>query len=270
MIIEEDITFVITCYKSEILINETLKNIPKDSKKIIIENSGNFELKSLEKNFSNLQCFIMNENVGYGAANNIGILNSSTNYIFILNPDVILKKNDVTKILNQSKNLDFSILGFTSETEKVDFIHNKKFIRTNEVKGFAMLLRKKDIINCLFDENIFLYLEEIDMCKRVLMNNGSIYTLNYQLNHKGGKSHTKNFLEIEKSRNWHWMWSKFYFKKKYSGYFFAIIYYFPILLVCLLKFCFYSHKNSKKIAYKFKFLGLFNSMIGKSSFYRPL
>ena len=44
-----------------------------------------------------------------------------------------------------------------------------------------------------------------------------------KINHLGGKSHSNIYeTEIEFSRNWHWMWSKFYFNKKHYGLFVAI------------------------------------------------
>ena len=39
-----------------------------------------------------------------------------------------------------------------------------------------------------------------------------------QLDHLGGQSHGGYDFEMEKSRNWHWMWSKFYFYKKHNNY----------------------------------------------------
>lgn len=269
MISETDITFVITCFKSSSLIKKTLKNLPDRTKKIIIENSGDKKIKELENQYSNLKCFIMDKNIGFGAANNIGINNSNTKFIFILNPDVILKKNDLANILKQCANLDFSILGFVSKTEKYNFQKNKKFLKVNEVKGFAMLIKKKDIYKCLFDENFFLYLEEIDLCRRVKNNGGNIFILDYELDHLGGKSHDSNFLELEKSRNWHWMWSKFYFKKKYFGYPVAFIIFLPLLLLLLFKFFLYFKNYNKKEIYKYKFLGLLHSIKGDASFYRP-
>ena len=269
MIKEKDVTFIITCFKSENIIQKLLKKIPNNFNKIIIENSGNVKMKQLEKKFKNLKCFIMKENLGYGRANNVAIKYSKTKYIFIINPDVNLKTKDISNILKYCQKIKFSIIGFTSSTEKYYFPKDNLFIKTNEVKGFAMFIKKKDIINCLFDEKIFLYLEEIDLCRRVIKKGGSIYVLNYRLNHIGGKSHGNNSKEMEKSRNWHWMWSKFYFKKKYSSYLFSFFYYFPVLALCLIKFLFYSNIKNKKIIYKYRFLGLLNSMIGRNAFYRP-
>ena len=62
-----------------------------------------------------------------------------------------------------------------------------------------------------FDENFFIYLEEIDLCKRLRKNNKKIYLDKKVLvNHLGGSSHNKKIdFEMELSRNWHWMWSIF-------------------------------------------------------------
>ena len=44
-----------------------------------------------------------------------------------------------------------------------------------------------------FDENFFIYLEEIDLCKRLMKKNKKIYLdKNIKINHLGGSSHNKN------------------------------------------------------------------------------
>ena len=45
--------------------------------------------------------------------------------------------------------------------------------------------------------------------------------------------------EMEKSRNWHWMWSTFYFHKKHYGYIIALIKILPKFLSALLKTIFF-------------------------------
>ncbi len=86
-------TFVIVTYKSEFIIHDCIKTLPKDYNKIIIENSGNTKLKeNLENNYDNLQVFI-SENLGMGASNNVGIKKCDTNFAFVKNPDIKFKKN---------------------------------------------------------------------------------------------------------------------------------------------------------------------------------
>ena len=124
-----------------------------------------------------------------------------------------------------------------------------------------------------FDSNFFIYFEEIDLCRRVKLFNKKIYLdPKIKIKHIGGSSHDSevNF-EMELSRNWHWMWSSFYYHKKYNGFIFAFIKMFPKLFSSFLKIIFYTlvlNKNKKAI-YKQRFSGIFNSILGKASWYRP-
>ncbi len=269
----KDITFIIVTFHSEDVIFECLDLLPIDSKKIIMENSNNLYLKNiLEKKYNNLTCSLMSENFGYGKANNAGIELSETELVFILNPDVRFRLSDFNNFLEILKNENFVIAAPMDLDKFTPYKANEKFKEVDFVKGFAMLLNKKFLNDTYFDENIFLYLEEIDLCKRVRKNNGRILNVNVPIIHLGGLSHgDKNNLEMEKSRNWHWMWSKFYFKKKYYGYLFALLTTFPSFLSSVIKFLFYSFtkKELKKNIYKMRFLGLINSYFLKKSFYRP-
>ena len=60
-----------------------------------------------------------------------------------------------------------------------------------------------------------MYLENDDLCKRVKDMKGKIYVLPYcKIKHFGAKAVSEHYSdEIELSRNWHWIWSKFYFSK---------------------------------------------------------
>ena len=90
--------------------------------------------------------------------------------------------------------------------------------------------------------------------------------------HEGAKSveEERNF-ELEKSRNWHWMWSTFYYHKKYKGYIFALIITFPKLASSFIKTIFYQliFDTEKKNIYFCRMSGILNSMFGKKSWYRP-
>ena len=80
----KDITFIIVTFKSDKVINDCLNTLPKDSFKIIIENSNNINLKNqIEKNYDNIEV-ILSENVGMGASNNIGLKKCTTNLLLYL------------------------------------------------------------------------------------------------------------------------------------------------------------------------------------------
>ena len=269
----KDITFVIVTFKSENVIFDCIDLLPGDSKKIIIENSNNLGLKnSLEKKYENLSCLLMSKNLGYGKGNNIGINQSQTENVFILNPDTRFKNSDLKKFLNIVKNENYAIAAPTLLNDKGIFKNKDNIKEVEFVKGFAMLLNKKYLRNNYFDENFFLYHEEIDLCKRVKNDGGRILLVNSPIIHYGTLSHgERNNLEMEKSRNWHWMWSKFYYKKKHYGYLKGLLSTLPNFLSSLLKFLFYSlTKNiDKKNIYEMRFLGLLNSYLLKKSHHRP-
>ena len=274
MISPDQITFVITTFKSEKVIYDCLSELPSISPKIIIENSGNNFLKDdLENKFENLECFIMRENIGYGKANNIGISKSKTNYILIVNPDTFFPKKKLYLFLSKLENEDFSIASVIEDHDKKNYTFYEKDIKeVNYVKGFAMLLNKKKMFGKFFDENFFLYLEEIDLCLNLKKSGGRIILVNIQINHLGGRSHgDEEDFEIEKSRNWHWMWSRFYFSKKHYGFTWAFIKTFPNFLNCIIRYVFYLmiFNNKKMNIYKMRLLGLLNSYLLRKSYFRP-
>ena len=279
-----NITFIIVTFKSEYIIHECIESLPKDSNIIIIENSNNEELKKeLEEKYSKINV-IVQENSGMGSANNKGIKFCKTDYAFVINPDVKFYENTINELITlSSKFNDYSILAPISDNVKYPNykINNKRITNDNpdclsvdSVDGYAMLINKKKFSkNIYFDENFFLYLENDDLCLRQKKENNEIYVAKKaKINHLGGKSHAASHEnEIEFSRNWHWMWSKFYFKKKHYGYLKAFLTSFPILTTSAIKFFYYFITNNKfkEKIYIMRLLGLLNSMLGKKSWYRP-
>ena len=54
-----------------------------------------------------------------GAGNNLGIRNVTTDYAFILNPDIVLEKNAIEEIIIASKKLDtFGLIAPISNNKK--------------------------------------------------------------------------------------------------------------------------------------------------------
>ena len=90
----QDITVVITSFKSDEKIKDCLNSINTNCKVLIIENSNDIEFKKrIEKEFINVECILTGENLGYGAANNIGLKKVTTKYALILNPDTFLESS---------------------------------------------------------------------------------------------------------------------------------------------------------------------------------
>ena len=85
-----------------------------------------------------------------------------------------------------------------------------------------------------------MYLENDDLCKRALNKNEYIYIIpDAKIKHLGGKAVDSEYKdEIEFSRNWHWIWSKFYYNKKHYGFLTASIQGLPTFLSAILKILF--------------------------------
>ncbi|MDA7769901.1 glycosyltransferase, partial [Candidatus Pelagibacter sp.] len=111
-----NLTFIIVTFKSEHIIHECINSLPKGSKIIVVENSQNENLKKdLEREYTNIQV-IVQENKGMGAANNIGIKLTKTDYAFVINPDVKFENNSIQKIIDFTiKKNDYSILAPISD-----------------------------------------------------------------------------------------------------------------------------------------------------------
>ena len=275
----KDITAVITSFRSENKILNCIKSLGRDLKIIVIENSNDKNLKTkLEEENSNLECILSEKNLGYAKGNNLGLSLVKTQYALIINPDAEVQRKALDNFfLAARENPNFAIIGpYIQETKNnISSEEIKKgSYPVQSVKGFAMFLNLKEFEDLgFFDENFFIYFEEIDLCKRLIKNNKKIFLdTNIQIYHAGGTSHEESInSEMEKSRNWHWMWSKFYYKKKYKGYFMGLILTLPSFFTSFIKYLFYSLiKNKiKKNIYKMRFLGLLNSYLLKKSFYRP-
>ena len=176
-----DLTVVITSFHSRDKIFSCIESVGKSIKIIVIENSNDETLKEeIYTRYQNVECVLSKENLGYGAGNNLGLSMVKTNYALIVNPDVILNNDTVNKFFLSIKNLeDFGIIAPISENEKYNnfSIKNDKEIKeVDNVKGFAMFLNMKNLklIN-FFDDNFFLYFEEIDLCRRLKENNSKIF-----------------------------------------------------------------------------------------------
>ena len=271
----KDLSIVITTFKSENKIYSCLDTLPKKIRIIVVENSNNEKFKKeLNTKYPHVECILMGKNQGYSVANNFGLLQVKTKYALVLNPDTKMDKDALTNFLNTAYTYpDFWLIGPGNGQSKAVKNNSKKVFEVDNLKGFAMFFNIDKFNNKFFDENYFLYFEEIDLCKNVKINEGKIFLdTSIIIYHEGASSVDKKFkTELEKNRNWHWMWSTFYFHKKYKGFLTALIIIFPKLVSSLFKIIFYFliFNKRKKEIYLNRLSGIINSIAGNKSWYRP-
>ena len=285
----QNLSIVIVTYKSEAVVYDCINSIGRDIEIIVVENSNNIKFKeNLEKKYSNVSCVISTRNLGMGTGNNFGIKKVDNDFILILNPDVILEKSTIDELIFASKtNQNFAILApISSDTNYPNYkmlnsknriLNFKEVQKVRSVDGFAMLLNKKKLDKILgkeyFDENFFMYLENDDLCKRIVDIEESIFIVpTSRVKHLGGKAVDIKYKdEVEFSRNWHWIWSKFYYQEKHFGYSNAFLKGLPRFISSLIKYLFYTiiRKEFKQKIYFNRASGFFNAAKKKSSWYRP-
>ena len=288
-----NLSVVIVTYKTNLkILEKCLSSIDPSVKIIITENSSKFiNEDQLVNKYKNVSIFCTGSNTGYGRGNNYGLQKVDTNFALILNPDTVCEKNYFENLKVYLNNeLDFSIIGsqyLDNKTyapagffdkklslEDADQLQDLSLSKVDWVVGCSMLVNlKKFKSNSIFDENFFLFFEEFDLCKHLKRNGEKVYSSSRLIvNHFGFKSSTDltNEVDLVKIRNWHYMWSYFYYHKKNEGYIKALKVSFGKLIRSLFKLILFTivFDKKKRTNYLYRFLGLFNSIIGKKSSYR--
>ena len=162
----QNLSIVIVTFKSEVVIHECIKSIDKDIKITVIENSNNTLFKDeLEATYNNVSCFLSSKNLGMGVGNNIGIKKTETDFVLILNPDVILEQTTINELIIASQIIpNFAILApissdvnypnYKLDNDKKNIIKNESPFKVKSVDGFAMLFNKKKL-DKIIDEDYF-------------------------------------------------------------------------------------------------------------------
>jgi GT2 family glycosyltransferase len=278
---EKNITIIIVSFKSSHIIEKCIKSINSNIKIIIVENSEDIHIKNyLENKFSNVDVIVAKENLGYGKGNNLGISKANTQYVFILNPDTTLEDNCLEELYKAKLMLrdDFAILAPNFLNNYGYFLNknndhrNQNLLEVDYVKGFAMLINLKKVnFEKIFDENFFLFLEEIDLCKRIKNNGGKIFVVQESKVVHSAKNASGDSLNIELCRNWHWMWSLFYYNHKHFGvltaYRVTIGKFISSIIKLFIALILFNKKNF--LIYYYRLSGLLNAFFKKSAWFRP-
>jgi GT2 family glycosyltransferase len=271
--INNTVTVAIVTFHSSKIIEKCLRKIEKRYKVLIIDNTYNQEIKKrIQKKYLNCKV-ILNKNNGYGTSANLASKLIKTKYIFFINPDVFIQKKTIPQLILSAKLLKDKFAALLPN-ENNKYKNYNDITETNIIKSSSFFLNRKKFINVGgFDKKIFLYFEEVDLSLKFKKINEKIYIIkNSVIKHLGAKSHNKKFnFEIEICRNWHYMWSLFYFKKKHDGILVAYAITLPKLFRYIIKmFFFFFFNKNKFMKFSARSKGLISSYLNKRSSFRPL
>jgi GT2 family glycosyltransferase len=240
---------------------------------VVDNNSPDQSIKDLEKRYPMIEVLYSEDNKGFGYANNLGFKRANGTYYFLLNPDAYLINDAISfffNYMNRIENKNVGICGgelitqlnyetvsygnFPTILELVSSIGFFKFYKTyyknyialgvvnfsNEIRevdfisGADMFIRSS-LINKIggFDEDFFLYFEEVELTYRAKLHGYKSYILpNVNICHIEGASQIKNDFNYNKYRYFSKSRNLFY-KKAYSQLFVYIALIFH-LIHCIL------------------------------------
>jgi len=216
------LSFIIVNYNS----NKELQNCLYDLSKInyankcevIIINNDTKKLSLPKYTFQKQQVHEINKNIGYGAANNLGLQHASHKFVCFLNPDThSFCKNltNITKHITKEKTIlmpqiltESNLPEPWSVGSNITFLqifknniglYKKHWLSSKEipvdwVSGVALFttLKLMQQLNG-FDEDFFLYFEDVDLCKRTHDCGGTVrYLPQFHITHINGVSSKKS------------------------------------------------------------------------------
>ncbi len=190
-----DLTVIIPNFNGKHLLKPCLEslNIQNCVFNVIIVDNGSSDgsIGYIKANFSNYTVIENSENLGFSAAVNQGILASTTDYVLLLNNDVVLEENCILNLLNciekddksfavASKMLnadkitiddvgdEYTLLGWTKKVGngKPRGMYNDEREIFSACAGASIYRRKVFDTIGYFDENFFAYMEDVDISYR--------------------------------------------------------------------------------------------------------
>lgn len=261
----DDLTVVIVSYNSYEVITECMEAfITNASSRIVIVDNASPDQSGqrLQERYPNVEVVQLEQNVGYGRAANYAFARASTNFVLLLNPDV---RPDLaaleTMLATMGNDSEIALLA-----PAVTHRHytQQGLITTDYVCGAVMLFRLAEFRAVGgFDENIFLFSEESDLClrlnkanKKIVMDSNILF--HHLRNQSSGYNET---LEVFKA--WHRGWSRSYYYNKHG---LAKGQKNPVrLLISYSLKLFFSPSHFKRLEYRAKLNGTLAFMRGLSA-----
>jgi len=209
-----DLSIIIVNHNTKELLRNCLQSIgkahqPKKGLEIIVVDNGSKDgsTQMIEKEFKDLELVKSKKNLGFAAANNLGVKKATGNYLLFLNSDTILKKYSLVKPLKYIRNhpkvgaITIKLITGSGEididnhrgypTPRSAFCHffglSKIFpksvffnsyhlglqgfsrVHTIPVAAGSFLIVKSKLFRSIggWDESYYFYGEDIDLCFRI-------------------------------------------------------------------------------------------------------
>ncbi len=243
-----ELSFIIVNYQSEKYLKKCVASVLEKVKiidfEIIVVNNDQSKLNSFED--EKISVLEINKNVGFGKACNFGVEKARGELLCFLNPDAEIIKENIVEIIEEFKHYPkIGIIGpkiLTSKNRiqkwsvgretgiwnlfcnKIGYCaiwNNLEKQEVDWVTGAAMFIRQ-ELFQQLggFDENFFLYFEDLDLCRRArLIGFKVLYFPDFHIKHQGGKSSVLK----EKQKEAYYQSQDYYFQKHFGRFSVAVL-----------------------------------------------
>lgn len=196
-----NLSIVIPSYNTKELLDRCLTSIYDSLKSsslnfelIVVDNASEDDTRDLlNSKYPRVKKILNKSNVGYGKANNQGIKLAKGEYVLLLNSDIVVQNSAIDKLyafrhpdafvggklFNEdgspqascgpmySLPVVFAMLFLKGDNYGITRYSPSRARRVDWISGACILARKQTFIKAgLFDEGIFLYMEEIDLFYR--------------------------------------------------------------------------------------------------------
>lgn len=256
-----DVSVIIVNYKTCNLAQDCINSIFENTKNVSYEvivvdnNSNDGSVETFSLLYPQIKIIPLNENIGFGSANNVGVKYAKGEYLFFLNPDTVLKNNALFILSSFLENhIDVALCGGTLFDQNgviLNSYSNEVFPFWRELKsvinilpvssenhfspveyqqckiicGADMMIRKSDF-NLIggFDTRFFMYYEEPDISIRLQKVGKKIYYIKEsEIIHLEGQSECESDFYNQTTR-FYYVVSQLRFLKKYFKFYFCVFY----------------------------------------------
>jgi len=260
------VSFIIVNYNGKKTIKKCIESIlNQDFKKsqmeiIVVDNNSTDKSLELIKKLDRIKIIRCKKNYGFSKGNNIGIKKAKGEYVALINNDVTIEKNWLKKMVQKIKQRDIGIVGckIIYPTGKIWFGGGKIYFpgfakhlnleKEKEVEfvSFAAVILKSYLLKKeLLDENLFMYGEDSELCKRIRLKGFKIIYYPEAIAYH----HIKED-RISKNEEYNIQKNRAYYYTKFYGFIGKIIYLIADILLFFSLFAIYRIiKNPKRIRF---------------------
>lgn len=189
---ERSVDTVIVNFRTKELTLDAVKSVldePQTKSVIVVENGSEDDSAAwLAENLkdSRIKLLVSEKNLGFGGGNDLGAGSASAEFVFFLNSDATLEPGGLALMVERLNDPTVGVVGSaiylpSGELQPNVFglfptpsrILSRRAASSSDspepdwVSGAAMMVRRAEFLDLKgFDERLFMYMEDVDLCKR--------------------------------------------------------------------------------------------------------